>query len=608
MKLKPNRPIDPKSFSIYYGWILLPFAVVGVLMSMPGQTAGFSAFTEPLLELSGFTRTTLSLFYMIGTVASGFLITVMGGLLDRWGSRKMMMFASLMLGVTLFGLSFLDKIPRAFPFIPTAVSYTVLMIAGIFCLRFFGQGLLPITCNTMVGKWFEKKRGRAIGIMGVINTLVFSATPAIMAALVFRLSWQGAWMLLALIVGGGMSLLAWLFFRDTPEGCGLIVDGYASGPDKPESASVEMVTGATRGEALLSRSFWAIIMVIAASALVVTGFTFHIQAIGVQAGMTVSKAVAIFIPISFIAVPLSFISALLTERIHVRIVVTFMAVSQVVAFCAVYFLHTPAGYVVSIIALGCATGLFGTVQAAVVPKIFGRRHLGSINGVITSAMVIASALGPVFLSTVNDIFGSLRLGVAVMSVVPLITIFISIGMPEKCPRTGCSRHVAYLGVGANLGDRIKNIRAAMDRINAADHSRVTGISRIYETKPFGYLDQDNFLNCVIQLETSLTPEELIRFLLGIETELKRERKIPLGPRTIDLDILFYDNIICSGEELTIPHPRLHERKFVLVPLCDIVPHHVHPVLKIECRRIAEALSSDEEEPIEYKVQVAIPEC
>ena len=110
MKMSPFKPINPQSFRIYYGWILLPMAVLGVLMSIPGQTAGFSAFTEPLLEISHFSRTLLSFLYLIGTITSGFLLPLMGILLDRWGSRKMMMLASLMLGISLFWLSYLDKI------------------------------------------------------------------------------------------------------------------------------------------------------------------------------------------------------------------------------------------------------------------------------------------------------------------------------------------------------------------------------------------------------------------------------------------------------------------------------------------------------------------
>lgn len=431
-RLKPDRPIDPASFKIYYGWILVPVAVLGVLMSMPGQTAGFSAFTESILDFTGFTRTRLSLLYMIGTITSGFLIPVMGTVLDRWGSRKMMIFASIMLGFSLFWLSFLDKIVNFLPSVSSTLLYTILMVLGIFSIRFFGQGLLPMASNTMIAKWFDKKRGRAIAFMGVINTVAFSAAPAILAAVVLKLSWDGTWRILALILGVGMSLMAWIFYRDTPESCGLVVDGGKITPETNGKPAIEEVSGATRKRALRSSSFWAITLVCSSSSLVLTGLTFHIQAIGVQAGMTVARAVAIFIPVSFIAVPISFASALLTEKIHVRILVTLMAVSQLVAFCAIYFLNTGTGYIITIISLGITNGLYGTIYTAVVPKIFGRRHLGSINGIISSAMIIASALGPIFLSAVNDLVGSLRLGVTLMSILPLITIFISFRMPEKC--------------------------------------------------------------------------------------------------------------------------------------------------------------------------------
>ncbi len=429
MRLRPDRPFNPASFPVYYGWILLPIAVMGVLMSMPGQTAGFSAFTESILAFTGFTRTQLSLYYMIGTISSGFILPLMGKLLDRWGSRNMIIFASVMLGITLFWLSWMDRIASLFPMVSSGVTYTILMVIGIFCLRFFGQGLLPMSSNTMVGKWFDRKRGRAVAIMGVVNTLAFSATPAVMAALVSALAWNGAWRLLAGITGIGMALIGWAFFRDTPEACGLQVDGETLEHLDGENKKAE-ITGATVSDAIRFRTFWAIMLVLGTGSLVITGITFHIQAIGVQAGMTLQKAVAIFIPVSFIAIPVSFISAMLTERIHVRILVSLMAFSQLLAYLSISMLHTSYGYILTIIGLGFSNGLTGTIQTAVVAKIFGRKYLGSINGVVISVMVIGSAIGPVFISAVNDIVGSLRTGVTIMGILPVISLILSYKMPE----------------------------------------------------------------------------------------------------------------------------------------------------------------------------------
>jgi MFS transporter, OFA family, oxalate/formate antiporter len=441
MKLSPFQPVNPKSFRIYYGWILLPMAVIGVLMSMPGQTAGFSAFTEPLLEISEFSRTLLSLLYLIGTISSGFLLPLMGVLIDRWGSRKMMMFASVMLGFSLFWLSYIDRIASFFPS-QSMLIYVILITFGIFSLRFFGQGLLPMTANTMVGKWFDKKRGRAFAFMGVINSIVFSATPAVMTAFVGKFEWNGAWRILSLVVGVGLGLISWVFYRNTPEECGLTVDGL---PDLrgqetieektiKESDSVDKlknVFGLTRKEAVRTRSFWAIVLVLSTNALVLTGLTFHIQAFGQQAGLSLAKAVAIFIPVSFIAVPMSFFASILTERIHARWFVYLMAFSQLFAYVSIYFLNTTFGYILTIIFLGISSGLMGPIQSAVIPKIFGRHYLGSINGFISSIMVIMSALGPMFLSAVNDITGSLRIGVTLLCILPIITLIISYKMPER---------------------------------------------------------------------------------------------------------------------------------------------------------------------------------
>lgn len=139
-------------------------------------------------------------------------------------------------------------------------------------------------------------------------------------------------------------------------------------------------------------------------------------------------------------------------------------------------------------------------------------------------------------------------------------------------------HIAYIGLGSNLGDKKKNLKDAIEEIKESKFNKITKTSEIYETKPVGYTDQDNFLNCAIEIKTLLTPIELIQFLLEAEKKLKRERIVRWGPRTIDLDVLLYDNIITSVEEIVIPHPRMHERLFVLEPLSKIAPYIMHPII------------------------------
>ena len=133
-----------------------------------------------------------------------------------------------------------------------------------------------------------------------------------------------------------------------------------------------------------------------------------------------------------------------------------------------------------------------------------------------------------------------------------------------------------LSLGTNLGDREANFRNAIAAL--APVVRVTRESRVYETAPWGFEDQPNFLNMVVAGETDLPPLELLKFHKTLEAELGRTPTFRYGPRLIDLDILFYDDLILQTPELTIPHPKLHERAFVLVPLADVAPEWVHPVL------------------------------
>lgn len=141
-----------------------------------------------------------------------------------------------------------------------------------------------------------------------------------------------------------------------------------------------------------------------------------------------------------------------------------------------------------------------------------------------------------------------------------------------------SWHTAYIALGSNLGNKEKNLNDALNLINENPLCNVTKISNFYITAPVGYLNQDDFLNGAAEIKTLMEPSELMDFLLEIEKDLKRERKIHWGPRTIDLDIILYDNLITEDEHIIIPHPRMHERLFVLEPLCDIAPYKVHPLL------------------------------
>lgn len=136
---------------------------------------------------------------------------------------------------------------------------------------------------------------------------------------------------------------------------------------------------------------------------------------------------------------------------------------------------------------------------------------------------------------------------------------------------------AYLSVGSNMGDREKHLQDAVDALKRISTIRVLQVSDWIETEPYGYLEQDKFLNGAVELETLEPPEGLLHMLQEIEKEGHRERTVRWGPRTIDLDIIFYGNTVMQTEELTLPHRDMHNREFVLKPLSMIAPWVCHPL-------------------------------
>ena len=147
----------------------------------------------------------------------------------------------------------------------------------------------------------------------------------------------------------------------------------------------------------------------------------------------------------------------------------------------------------------------------------------------------------------------------------------------------------YLALGSNLGNRKANIVRATYMISK--RMIVLKISKLYETKPVGYANQPDFINAVIKVETLLTPQQVLSVAKSIEDELKRIKTIKDGPRTIDIDVLFYNDKVINEEGLIIPHPRIQQRSFVLEPMIDVSPDYVHPVLGKNMTMLYEELRS-----------------
>lgn len=145
------------------------------------------------------------------------------------------------------------------------------------------------------------------------------------------------------------------------------------------------------------------------------------------------------------------------------------------------------------------------------------------------------------------------------------------------------KHIVYLALGSNLDDRLANLKEAVASL--PPQMDVRAKSHVYETPPWGYENQPKFLNQALKVQTYLEPEPLLKHIKRLEIALGRKASFQNGPRLIDIDILFYDELVMNTPTLTIPHPRLHERGFVLLPMMDIAPDLIHPVTQKSIREM-----------------------
>lgn len=168
-----------------------------------------------------------------------------------------------------------------------------------------------------------------------------------------------------------------------------------------------------------------------------------------------------------------------------------------------------------------------------------------------------------------------------------------VGLPLESVSVEIERqwHTAYIAMGSNIGDKRAYLNSAVEELNALRLAKVTKVSEFYVTAPYGVTEQEDFLNGCLKLRTLLTPEELLQELHKIEQQAGRERIIHWGPRTLDLDIIFYDDIVLEEEDFCIPHVEMHKRKFVLQPLHDIAPYKRHPVYGKTVREMLAAVNA-----------------
>ncbi|GGD09225.1 MFS transporter [Hyunsoonleella pacifica] len=404
----PNRFsfINPKKVPFFYGYVVLIFGSIGVLASIPGQTVGVSVFTDPVKDALGLSRNQFSNAYMFGTLLSAFFVSRAGVLFDRFGARYVAFFSAFLLGVSLVLCSQSVNISNSISVILNINSWVVPFVVItllFFLIRFFGQGVLTMSSRNMIMMWFDKNRGKINAISSVTVSLGFSVSPLLINYLIDENGWQMSWQILAmcLII---FSFCIIQFYRNNPEDFGFKPDGKSIKAKTLKISKVEKHF--TLKEAKQTRAFWVIGLTLAFNSFFVTGFTFHVISIFESQDYTKDQAIAVFFPISIIAVIISTLGNVLSDYIHHKVYVYIMLFSGVLASLGLYFLNSNIGVYALILGLGMFGGLFAVVNAVTWPRYFGREHLGAITGKVMSFLVIASAIAPSLFSYCYTALGS----------------------------------------------------------------------------------------------------------------------------------------------------------------------------------------------------------
>ncbi len=415
----PQGRANPGS-SRFLGWRMVVIAIVAGSLTGPGQTVGVSVFINSFIADLGLSRDQVSLAYLIGTLAGATAMPAVGQFVDRRGVRTAMLAVSALFGVALFNMSL--------------VQNWIWLVLGFVFIRMLGQGSLSMISTITVAVWFDRLRGRAMGIVGIGVSAGIALTPIAMNALINRFGWRQAWVIAAVVVPAVLVPLAWFALVSRPAHVGQLPDGDTAPDDRDTPTGV--VWGYSRGEAMLHPAFWLIVSVTTLTSMLVTGLNFHAIDLLVQNGLTEDEAARMFLPqiigASATGLGLGWVVDRTSGRFLPALSMALLGTSHLLAS----FLDSTLLVVVYALSLGVTAGGARVVSGTLVPKWFGTAHVGSINGVLTLMGVAGSALGPITLSLTKGWLGSYAQAALLLACLPILAAALALMVrPPSQPRT-----------------------------------------------------------------------------------------------------------------------------------------------------------------------------
>ena len=392
---------------VYYGWVVMAAGTLGLIMTSPGQSYVISIFIEYFIADLKISRSLISSMYTAATLIGSFTLPFVGRLIDRHGSRKVVPLIALAFGLACI---LMGNVQNAF-----------MLGLGFVAIRFLGQGSLGLASVHAINQWWINRRGIVMGISGLfVAILGLGLFPVGINYLIPELGWRTTYLLLGLLLIGGMAPLGYLLFRDKPEQFGLLPDGLQAGNATEQQDVAIQEENWTLPEALRSSLFWVVAGSVGTLSMLTTGIVFHLVSIFSDQGQSADTAAAVFIPLSITMALVNFGGGALADRIPGRILLAISLLLMIGALLLATYISGPITILLFGTTMGAVSGLYRVIMSVLWANYFGRLHLGSIIGVAQTVAVGGSALGPLPLGIVHDLVGSYEGMLTWATVLPLI--------------------------------------------------------------------------------------------------------------------------------------------------------------------------------------------
>lgn len=382
---------QPVSTPFYYGWVIVVIAGLSYFFSGPGQTFSNAIFIDYYIEEFGWSRSTVSGIYSAATLLAGFLIFVVGRLIDNQGIRKMAVIISIFFAIACI-------------FNGLVINIFMLFI-GFFLIRLLGQGSMTLIAQSLVPQWFIQKRGRALSLAALGAMIGSAVFPLLNVWLIDTFSWRIAWLLLGLSILVIFTPLAFFLIRNKPEDIGLRPDGEKRLSEEEHRKSLSADVSWTVKEARMTSTFWLLLFCVAIPALVNTGMTFHLVSIFSEKNFAPETAATVLSLMAVIGFPVTFLAGYLLDKIAVRWMLVLLFTGEIGFILLLLQADTLTLAILFGVVWGFISGIERVTLSVVWPNYFGRQYIGSINGIAMAVMVIGSALGPLPFGLFYDAFG-----------------------------------------------------------------------------------------------------------------------------------------------------------------------------------------------------------